>query len=105
MNNVFSGGIIMSLTLSFANLVFGPVIISLIFGFIVGSRIHLKLDNSFIFTAGGIIALLILAFIMSYGLGQYPVYGDLPIATAFIAAIIGIFLGSALLGGRAKGDH
>ena len=42
---------------------------------------------------------------MAYGLGQYPTYDDLPIATAFLSAIIGILLGSALLGGRAKGDH
>ena len=87
------------------NLVVGPVIIALIFGFIVGSRIHLKLKNSFTFTAGGIIGLLIIAVIMSYGLGQYPVYNDLPIATAFMSAIVGILFGSALLGGRAKGDH
>ena len=47
------------------NLVVGPVIIALIFGFIVGSRIHLKLKNSFTFTAGGIIGLLIIAVIIS----------------------------------------
>ena len=51
------------------------------------------------------IALVIGAIIMSYGLGPFPTYNDLPIATAFLGAIIGILIGSALLGGRAKGDH
>lgn len=91
--------------MSLANIVIGPIIVGFIFSFIVGSRIHLDLDNSFKFTISGIIALVIGAIIMSYGLGQYPTYNDLPIATTFLAAIIGILIGSALLGGRAKGDH
>ena len=91
--------------MALANLVIGPIIVAIIFGFIVGSRIHMNLDNSFKFTISGIIALIIGAIIMSYGLGQFPTYNDLPIATAFLGAIIGILIGSALLGGRAKGDH
>lgn len=91
--------------MALANLVIGPIIIAIIFGFIVGSRIHLNMENSFKFTISAIIALIIGAIIMSYGLGQFPVYTDLPIATTFLAAVIGILIGSALLGGRAKGDH
>lgn len=90
---------------SLASLVIGPIIVAIIFGFVVGSRIHLNLENSFTFTLSGIIALIIGVIIMAYALGQYPTYDDLPIATAFLSAIIGILLGSALLGGRAKGDH
>ena len=90
---------------SLASLVIGPIIVAIIFGFVVGSRIHLNLENSFTFTLSGIIALIIGVIIMAYGLGQYPTYDDLPIATTFLSAIIGILLGSALLGGRAKGDH
>ena len=90
---------------SLASLVIGPIIVAIIFGFVVGSRIHLNLENSFTFTLSGIIALIIGVIIMAYGLGQYPTYDDLPIATAFLSAIIGILLGIALLGGRAKGDH
>ena len=86
-------------------IVIGPIIIAIVFGFIVGSRIHLDLDNSFKFTLSGIIALIVGAVIMSYGLGQFPFYNDLPVAAPFLAAIIGIFIGSTLLGGRAKGDH
>ena len=80
--------------MSIANIVIGPIIIAIIFGFIVGSRVHLNLDNSFKFTASGILALIIGALIM-----------DVPIATTFLGAVIGVLIGSALLGGRAKGDH
>ncbi|MBQ6138207.1 MAG: energy-converting hydrogenase B subunit J [Methanobrevibacter sp.] len=91
--------------MSIANIVIGPIIIAIIFGFIVGSRVHLNLGNSFKFTASGILALIIGVLIMSYGLGQFPVYNDVPIATTFLGAVIGVLIGSALLGGRAKGDH
>ena len=42
---------------------------------------------------------------MAYDIGQFATYQDLPIATVFLATIFGVFIGSALLGGRAKGDH
>ena len=84
-------------------LVIGPMIVAVLFGFVVGSRIHLKLENSFSFTLSAIIALLIFAIFMSWDLGQFPFYNDLSIATAFLSAIVGILLGSALLGNRAQG--
>lgn len=84
-------------------LVIGPMIVAVLFGFVVGSRIHLKLENSFSFTLSAIIALVIFAIFMSWDLGQFPFYNDLSIATAFLSAIVGILLGSALLGNRAQG--
>ena len=72
-------------------LVIGPMIAAVLFGFVVGSRIHLKLEHSFEFTLG-----------MSWNLGQFPFYNDLPIATTFLSAIVGILLGSALLGKNAQ---
>lgn len=91
--------------MSLANIVIGPIVIALIFGFIIGTRLHLKEENSFKFTAGAIVALIVGGLIMAYDIGQYANYQDLPIATVFIASIIGVLIGSALLGGRAKGDH
>ena len=88
-----------------ANIVVGPIIFALILGFIIGSRINMDVENSFKFTLSGIIALILLAFLMSRAMGQLPFYGDLPISTSFLGALIGIFIGSAVLGGRAKGDH
>lgn len=84
-------------------LVIGPMIVAVLFGFVVGSRIHLKLENSFSFTLSAIIALVIFAIFMSWDLGQFPFYNDLSIATAFLSAIVGILIGSALLGNRAQG--
>lgn len=83
-------------------LVIGPMIAAVLFGFVVGSRIHLKLEHSFEFTLGAIIALVIFAIFMSWNLGQFPFYNDLPIATTFLSAIGGILLGSALLGKNAQ---
>ncbi|MBR4396333.1 MAG: hypothetical protein IKS93_00585 [Methanobrevibacter sp.] len=88
-----------------ANIVIGPIVIALIFGFIVGTRLHLSEENSFKFTIGAIIAIIVGGFIMAYDIGQFATYQDLPIATVFLATIFGVFIGSALLGGRAKGDH
>ncbi len=67
--------------MSFANIVIGPIIIALIFGFIIGTRLHLKEENSFKFTAGAIVALIVGGFIMAYDIGQFAYYQDLPIAT------------------------
>ncbi len=84
------------------NIVIGPMIIAVIFGFIVGSRIHLKLENSFSFTISGIIVLVIGAILMAWNLGQFPYYDDFQIATTFLSAILGILIGSAVLGNRAE---
>ena len=45
------------------------------------------------------------ALLMSWNLGQFPFYDDLPIATAFISAVIGVLIGSLLFGNSAKGDN
>ena len=87
-----------------ANISFGPIIIAFIFGFVVGTRLHLNEENSFKFTAGAIIALIVGAFIMAYDIGHF-ILNDMPIAIEFLAAIFGVLVGGALMGGRAKGDH
>ena len=87
-----------------ANISFGPIIIALVFGFIIGTRLHLNEENSFKFTVGAIIALIVGGFIMAYDIGHF-IFQDMPIAIEFFAAILGVLIGGALLGGRAKGDH
>ena len=64
-------------------------------------RICCRFQNPFE-TLGAIIALVIFAIFMSWNLGQFPFYNDLPIATTFLSAIVGILLGSALLGKNAQ---
>ena len=87
-----------------ASISFGPIIIALIFGFIIGTRLHLNEENSFKFTVGAIIALIVGGFLMAYDIGHF-IFQDMPIAIEFFAAILGVLIGGALLGGRAKGDH
>ena len=87
-----------------ANISFGPIIVALIFGFVIGTRLHLNEENSFKFTVGAIIALIVGGFLMAYDIGHF-IFQDMPIAIEFFAAILGVLIGGALLGGRAKGDH
>ena len=87
-----------------ASISFGPILIALIFGFIIGTRLHLNEENSFKFTVGAIIALIVGGFLMAYDIGHF-IFHDMPIAIEFFAAILGVLIGGALLGGRAKGDH
>ena len=87
------------------SIVIGPILFGFLFGLIVGTRIHKTEENSFKLTASAIVAILIGALLMSWNLGQFPFYGDFPITTAFISAIIGILIGSVLFGNSAKGDN
>ncbi len=86
------------------SIVIGPIIFGFIFGLVIGSRIHRTEKDSFEFSFSAIVALLIGSLLMSLNLGQFPVYSDFPIATAFISAIIGMVLSSLIFGNFAKGD-
>jgi energy-converting hydrogenase B subunit J len=73
----------------------GPIIFGLIFGMIIGSQIKLKsIDDHF--TLGSFVVVLIVGIIAAWQLGNYPFYTDLPISTAFLSALIGIFAGKLL---------
>jgi len=69
------------------SIVIGPIIVGCIFGFIVGSRIHLKLEGSFVFTSSAIIALIIGAILMACDFRPISYYNDVSIATTFLATI------------------
>ena len=86
------------------SIVVGPILFGFLFGLVIGTRIHRNEENSFKFTGSAVVALLIGALLMCVDLGQFPFYADLPIATAFISAVIGILIGSFLFGSSAKGD-
>lgn len=87
------------------SIVIGPILFGFLFGLVLGTRIHKKEENSFKLTGCAIIALLIGSLLMAVDLGQFPFYADLPIATAFLSAIIGILIGCLLFGSSAKGDN
>ena len=71
---------------------FGPIIFGLIFGLIIGSQIRLN-NNDTHFTLGSFIVIFIAGLIVAWQAGNYPFYKDLPLSTAFMSALIGIFVG------------
>ena len=76
-------------------LIIGPIIFALILGLIIGSQIKLN-NNDTHFTLGAFIVILIAGIIVARQSGNYPFYTDLPISTAFLSALIGIFVGKLL---------
>ena len=73
----------------------GPVIIGLLFGIVIGSQIKLNVSDAQ-FTKASFAVILIAGIIVAWQAGNYPFYNDLPISTAFLTALIGIFVGKLL---------
>jgi energy-converting hydrogenase B subunit J len=73
----------------------GPIIFGLIFGLLIGSQIKLNVTDAK-FTLGSFVVILIAGIIIAFQLGNYPFYTDLPFSTAFLSALIGIFVGKLL---------
>ncbi len=73
----------------------GPIIFGIIFGVIIGSQIKLN-DFDSNFTWASFVIVIIAGIIVAWQSGNYPFYTDLPISTAFVSALIGIFVGKLL---------
>ena len=73
----------------------GPIIFGLILGLIIGSQIKLN-NNDTQFTLGAFIIILIAGIIVAWQSGNFPFYTDLPVSTAFLSALIGIFVGKLI---------
>nr|WP_298521484.1 energy-converting hydrogenase B subunit J [uncultured Methanobrevibacter sp.] len=73
----------------------GPIIFGLILGLIIGSQIKLDVSDAK-FTLASFVMILIAGIIAAWQLGNFPFYTDLPISTAFLSALIGIFVGKLL---------
>jgi energy-converting hydrogenase B subunit J len=73
----------------------GPIIFGLILGLLIGSQMKLSVSDAK-FTLASFIVILIAGIIMAWQSGNYPFYTDLPISTAFLSALIGIFVGKLL---------
>ena len=73
----------------------GPIIFGLILGLIIGSQIKLN-NNDTQLTLGAFVIVLIAGIIVAWQSGSYPFYTDLPISTAFLSALIGIFVGKLI---------
>lgn len=76
----------------------GPMVLGLLLGFVLGSRIKLNPESKLKYDASVYLVFLIVAFIVAYLLGPFPYYKDLPLADGFVAAAVGIILGKLLLG-------
>ena len=73
----------------------GPIIFGLILGLIIGSKIKLNVNDTH-FTLGSFIIILIAGIVVAWQSGNYPFYTDLPVSTAFLSALIGIFVGKLI---------
>ena len=73
----------------------GPIIFGIILGLLIGSQIKFKFNSNH-FTLGSIIIIIIAGIIVAWQSGNYPFYNDLPISTAFLSALIGIFVGNLI---------
>lgn len=73
----------------------GPIIFGLILGLVIGSQIKLNVNDTH-FTLGAFIIVLIAGIIVAWQSGNYPFYTDLLISTAFLSALIGIFVGKLI---------
>lgn len=73
----------------------GPIIFGLILGMVIGSQLKLDIDGAK-FTLASFAVIFIVGIIVALQVGNYPFYTDLPISTAFLSALIGIFVGKLL---------
>ncbi|MEJ8542093.1 energy-converting hydrogenase B subunit J [Methanothermobacter wolfeii] len=69
----------------------GPVIFGFLLGLILGSRIREDM-----FPASSYLLVLVVLVLVAWNLGPFPYYTDLPIATGFVAAVLGIMTGKIL---------
>lgn len=80
----------------------GPLILGFLLGFILGSRIEIYPESKLNFTWGSYIVIFIVALVAAYFIGPFPYYTDAPLASGFVSAIVGIFVGKITLGRDVK---
>lgn len=76
----------------------GPLVLGFLLGFILGSRIKFNLESGLNFTLGSYIIIFIAALVAAYFIGPFPYYIDAPLASGFVSALVGIFVGKVILG-------
>jgi energy-converting hydrogenase B subunit J len=82
----------------------GPLILGFLLGFIVGSRVKINPESKLNFTWGSYIVIFIVALVAAYLIQPFPYYQDVPLASGFVSAIVGIFVGKVTLGRYVKDD-
>jgi energy-converting hydrogenase B subunit J len=76
----------------------GPLILGLILGFIIGTRIKPSPISKLKFDKEVYAIVIIAGIIVAYWQGPFPYYQDIPLASGFLAGIIGIILGKLTFG-------
>jgi len=76
----------------------GPLILGFILGFIIGTRIKPSPGSKLKFDKEVYAVIVIVAVIVAFWQGPFPYYHDIPLASGFLAGIIGIILGKLTLG-------
>lgn len=76
----------------------GPVVLGLLMGFILGTRIKPVPESKLNFSAEVYGIVFIAAIIVAYFLGPFPYYQDLPLAVGFVSGIVGLIIGKLTLG-------
>jgi energy-converting hydrogenase B subunit J len=77
----------------------GPIIFGIILGLIIGSQIKLNVSDAK-FTLSSFVVILIAGIIVAWQLGEFPFYASSLLSSAFLSALIGIFIGVLLFGRR-----
>jgi energy-converting hydrogenase B subunit J len=80
----------------------GPLILGFILGFILGSRIKIYPESKLNFTWGSYLVVFIAALVAAYLIGPFPYYLDGPLASGFVATIVGLLIGKITLGRDVK---
>ncbi len=74
----------------------GPVILGFLLGFILGSRIRNNPASEMKFTTSVYVVFFIVAILAAYFFAPYPYYVDMPFASGFVSAAVGIIMGNLI---------
>lgn len=77
-------------------IVIGSIIFGFLIGLIIGTRFKTNSKININLTVTSIILLLLFTILIAWQIGQFPYYNDLPMATGFISAFIGLILGNLI---------
>ena len=76
----------------------GPLILGFLLGFIIGTRIKPTPKSKLKFDKEVYAVVVIIAIIIAWYQGPFPYYQDLPLASGFLAGLVGIILGKLTFG-------
>ena len=76
----------------------GPLVLGFLMGFIIGTRIKPVPESKLKFDKEVYGIVVIAGIIVAYWQGAFPYYQDVPLASGFLAGIVGIILGKLTLG-------